>query len=112
MHRLNWLIASAAIAASTGADAAPSGSLEGDLLKAAVSSGLIGLMLLWFIYQSRRDRDTERAESMAREKRLAERLSALEDETRKSLATTLAKATEAIDEFRKVADRCNQKNDQ
>jgi len=111
MTRVNWLIAALALGGATGVDAVPTGgdSIEGGLLKAAISSGLIGLMLLWFVFQSRKDRDLERTEAAARERQLAERLNKIEDEIRGSLAGKLVEVGNTLDDFVEVARHCRQR---
>lgn len=109
MTRFGWIVSVVAIGGAMGVDAAPAGgeSLEIGLLKAAASSGLIGLMLLWFVFQNRRDLEHERDNAAKREARLADRLNQLEDEIRNSLAGKLSAAEDAMERFEDIARKCH-----
>ncbi len=108
MTRFGWIVSVVAIGGAMGVDAVPtSESLEIGLLKAAASTGLIGLMLLWFVFQGRRDWERERKESGEREARMAQRLNAIEDEVRNSLARALTTAEKTIEEFTVIARKCH-----
>lgn len=108
MNRIDWLLSAVSLLGATGADAAAEGGdgLWAKLLGAAASSGLIGLLLLWFVYTGRQERQRERDEALAREKALALRLNTIEDEIRGSLAARLNQANEAMENFEKIARRC------
>jgi hypothetical protein len=110
MGRLNFLVAFLTIGASTGVGAVPAVGLESELLKAALSSGFLGLMLLWFVYTARQTQLRDREEATARETRLADRLNRLEDETRSRLIVTVSRVEEALGEFKKIAEYCQKRS--
>jgi hypothetical protein len=104
--KLNLLVITSTFAASIGTGAIAVGSLESELLKTAASSGIMGLLLLWFVYTARQNQLRDQTESLARETRLADRLSKLEDEMRNKLIVTLKRVDETLDDFKQIVEAC------
>lgn len=111
------LLAATMASASSGSPMPNDTPVWSPLAGAAASSGFIGLLLLWFVYTGRQDRQRERDEAatrekaaredaVARERALAARLNTIEDEIRTSLVTRLGEFNQAMVAFERIARIC------